>query len=199
MRVEINLASHPYEDVRQFWLRWGGGLVALGIVTLMLLYFTISGFLSARNDRALIRKTEEQIASRDQEKAQAEALLGLPQNRSTRDRSQFLNEAFQRKAFCWTLVFEDLEKVMPPRLHVVSIQPDMSPDNLLEIKLVVAGESRERAEELVRKMEGSQHFQQTHINLERTQANSQTPGDAVQFDISALYVPEVGTRIPGVH
>jgi type IV pilus assembly protein PilN len=197
MRVDINLASHPYEDVRQFWLRWGGALAALGLVTLMLLYFAISGFVSARKDRALIQKAQQQIATRDQEKAQAEALLGLPQNRSTRDRSQFLNDAFQRKAFCWTVVFEDLERVMPPRLHVVSIQPDMSADDLLEIKLVVAGESRERAEELVRKMESSQRFQQTHINLERTQASGQTPGDAVQFDISALYVPDVGTRIPG--
>ncbi|MBZ5719470.1 MAG: PilN domain-containing protein [Acidobacteriia bacterium] len=197
MRLDINLASHPYEDVRQFWLRWGGGVAALGIVTLMLLYFAVSGFVTARKDRSLIQQAQQQIATRDQEKAQAEALLGLPQNRSTRDRSQFLNDAFQRKAFSWTRVFEDLEQVMPPRLHVVSIRPDMSPDDLLEIKLVVAGESRERAEELVRKMEGSQRFQQTHINLERTQAGSQTPGDAVQFDISALYVPEKGTGSQG--
>ena len=197
MRLDINLASHPYEDVRQFWLRWGGGVAALGIVTLMLLYFAVSGFVTARKDRSLIQQAQQQIATRDQEKAQAEALLGLPQNRSTRDRSQFLNDAFQRKAFSWTRVFEDLEQVMPPRLHVVSIRPDMSPDDLLEIKLVVAGESRVRAEELVRKMEGSQRFQQTHINLERTQAGSQTPGDAVQFDISALYVPEKGAGSQG--
>jgi type IV pilus assembly protein PilN len=197
MRLDINLASRPYEDERQFWLRWGGALAGLAIVTLMLLYFAISGFISARKDHSLIQQAQQQIGTRDQEKAKAEALLGLPQNRSTRDRSQFLNDAFQRKAFSWTLVFEDLERVMPPRLHVVSIQPDMSPDDLLEIKLVVAGESRERAEELVRKMEGSQRFQQTHINLERTQTNSQTPGDAVQFDISALYIPETNSSSKG--
>ena len=102
MRLDINLASHPYEDVRQFWLRWGGGVAALGIVTLMLLYFAVSGFVTARKDRSLIQQAQQQIATRDQEKAQAEALLGLPQNRSTRDRSQFLNDAFQRKAFSWT-------------------------------------------------------------------------------------------------
>ena len=192
MRVDINLASHPYEDARQFFLRWGGGLIALGILTLVLVYSTVAGWVTARKDRDLIRQRQDQIAARDQEKGQAEALLSLPQNRSTRDRSQFLNDAFRRKAFSWTRVFEDLEQVMPPRLHVVSIQPSMAADNQLEIKLMVAGDSRERAEELVRKMEGSQHFQQTHINQESAQGG-QTPGDAVLFDISALYVPETGS------
>jgi hypothetical protein len=78
---------------------------------------------------------------------------------------------------------------MPPRLHVVSIHPDKASDNQLKIKLVVAGESRDRALELVRKMEGSQRFRQTQIEQESTQAG-QTPGDNVQFDISALYVPD---------
>ena len=54
---------------------------------------------------------------------------------------------------------------------------------------MVAGESRDRALELVRKMESSQRFRQTQIEQESTQAG-QTPGDNVQFDISALYVPD---------
>src|SRR5437667_5121300 len=166
MRVDINLATQPYQDARRFWLRWGGALVALGLLTLILLYSVLTGWVSARKDRDLIRQREAQIAARDQERAQAEALLSRPENRSTRDRSQFLNDLFQRKAFSWTKVFEDLERVMPPRLHVVSIKPEMGEDNQLEIKLAVAGESRDRALELVRRMEASKRFQQTHIETE---------------------------------
>jgi len=190
MRVDINLASQPYQDARRFWLRWGGALVALGLVTLILVYGALTGWVSARKDRDLIRQREAQIADRDREKTQAEALLNRPENRSTRDRSQFLNELFQRKSFSWTKVFEDLERVMPPKLHVVSIRPEMGADAGLNIKLVVAGESRERALELVRKMEASQRFQQTRIDQETSEVR-QTPGDNVQFDISAVYIPEV--------
>ena len=81
---------------------------------------------------------------------------------------------------------------MPPRLHVVSIHPEMNSDDQLEIKMVVAGESRERALDLVKRMEGSQHFQGTQITQERQGA--QTPTDVVQFDITALYVPEMPSR-----
>ena len=190
MRVDINLASQPYQDAKQFWLRWGGALVVLGLLTLILVYSALTGWIIARKDRDLIRQREAQIAARAQEKTQAEALLSRPENRSTRDRSQFLNELFQRKAFSWTKVFEDLERVMPPRLHVVSIRPEMGSEAELNIKLVVAGESRERALDLVRKMEASQRFQQTRIDQERAESG-QVAGDNVQFDISAVYVPEV--------
>jgi len=43
---------------------------------------------------------------------------------------------------------------------------------------------------LVRKMEGSQHFQQTRIQSESAESGSgPTAGDTVRFDITALYVP----------
>ncbi len=195
MRVDINLASRPYEDAGSLWMRWGGALAVLGLLTLVLLYSVLAGWLAARKDRSLIAQREEQIAARDQEKAKAEAILNLPENRSTRDRSQFLNDLFRRKAFSWTQVFEDLERVMPARLHLVSIQPAMTSRDQLEIKMVVAGESRERALELVRKMESSQHFQQTQIQQESS-VRGQAPGDNVQFDISALYVPELAGAGP---
>jgi|SRR5271166_2117155 len=197
MRVDINLASQPYEDARQFWLRWGGALAALGVLTLLLLIMTVNGWIGARKDRQLIRQYREQSAARDKEKADAQALLNLPQNSSTRDRSQFLNDLFQRKAFSWTKSFEDLEKIMPGRLHVVSIHPELAPDNELEIKLVVAGDSREHALDLVSKMEASQHFHDTYIEEETSEASSESPGDTVRFHISALYVPERGNISPG--
>lgn len=191
MRIDVNLATQPYEDLRRFWFRWGGALVALGLLTLVLVYVTVTGWVNARKDEGLIRQAESQIAARDQEKADAQALLNLPQNASTRDRSVFLNDLFYRKAFSWTKVFEDLEQVMPPGLHVVSIHPELAPDEV-EIKLVVAGESRERALELVRKMEGSQRFQQTQIETESSETGAGlTTGDTVLFNISTLYVSEM--------
>jgi len=189
MRLDINLATSPYEDVRRFWLRWGGLLAGLGIVTLVLVYAALAGWLAAAKDRSLIHQCEQQIATRDKQRQDAEAMLNRPENRSVRDRSEFLNDLFARKAFSWTKVFEDLERVMPAHLHLVSIQPEMSPDHHLALKLVVAGESRERAIELVRNMEDSRRFQQTQI-MQENLAGQQTPGDNVQVDISALYIPE---------
>jgi type IV pilus assembly protein PilN len=188
MRIDINLATQPYEDSRNFWTYWGTGLVFLALITVLLGYLAVAGFLQASRERARIAALQAQIAAYDQEKSSAEAMLNLPQNRVVRDQSRFLNDLFQRKAFSWTKVFEDLERVMPAHLHVVSIHPDMSKDNNLEIKLVVAGESREQALDLVRKMEGSKRFKQTQIESERSETQP-VNGDRVRFDVSALYTP----------
>jgi type IV pilus assembly protein PilN len=189
MRLEVNLATRPYEDTRQFWVRWGTAVALIAILTLSLVYTTVMEWSFAGKDRQLMSQYKTQIASRDQEMSQAEAVLNRPENRSTRDRSQFLNQLIERKAFSWTQVFADLEKMMPARLHVVSIHPEMTEDNQLQIKLVVAGESSERALDLVRRMEQSPRFRQAAVTSENAQSNAQTPGDNVEFNITALYVP----------
>jgi type IV pilus assembly protein PilN len=194
MRLTINLASQPYQDSGQFWMYWGTGLGLLGLLTIVLVFFAATGFVEASRDRQQISRLKTELAEFDQEKTQAVAMLNQPQNRIVRDRSHFLNNLFERKAFSWTLVFEQLEQVMPAHLHVISIHPEISEDQNVELKLVVGGDTREQALDLVRKMENSKHFKQTRIDAEKF-ANEQenVKNDRVQFDISALYVPSSET------
>jgi type IV pilus assembly protein PilN len=189
MRLDINLASRPYEDARQFWMRWGTAVGALGLLTLILMTLVITGFVNARRDRQAINEKRALIAQRDQLRTQAQQFLNRPENRTTRDDSQFLNQLIERKAFSWTKVLESLERVMPPRVHVVSISPELNEDNQLALKMVVAGDSRDRAIELARRMEESRRFAQTAI-LRAAHADSQT-GDTEQVEIVATYVPEL--------
>src|SRR5579885_3519262 len=188
MRLDINLASPPYEDAREFWMRWGTVVGALALVTLLLLTLDVSGFMNARRDRAAISQKKQLIGERDQIRANAESFLNKPENRTTRDESQFLNDLIERKAFSWTKVLESLEKVMPPRVHLVSISPELDEDNQLALKMTVAGDSRDRAVELARRMEESRRFAQTRVKAE-TFVLSQT-GDNEQFDMTAIYIPE---------
>jgi type IV pilus assembly protein PilN len=192
MRININLASQPYEDARHFWTYWGTGLGLLALVTIVLVFFAARGFNEGSSDRHQIAKLKTELAEFDQEKSHAIAVLNESQNRVVRDRSRFLNTLFDRKAFSWTLVFEQLEQVMPAHLHVISIRPEISEDQNVQLKLVVGGETREQALDLVRKMESSKHFKQTRIDAEKfasEQQNGNGNSDRVQFDISALYVP----------
>lgn len=188
MRLDINLATHPYEDARQFWMRWGTGVGAVALLTLVLLTLTITGWLNARRDHAAIAQKRALIAERDRIRAHAEEFLNRPENRTTRDQSQFLNDLIERKAFSWTRVLENLEKVMPARVHLISISPQLDEDNQLGLKMTVAGDGRDRAIELARHMEESRRFAQTNITSERS--TQSTTGDTAQFDIVAIYIPE---------
>ena len=190
MRIDINLATKPYEDARQFWARWGLGVGLLGLLTLALLAFTVHNWIDAGRDRQTIRELQREITQRDTERAQAQAYLNLPANRSTRDQSQFLNSMIERKGFSWTRVFEDLERVMPANLHVVSLRPEMNEQNQLILAMKVAGENRSGPLELMHHMEQSPHFQAAQL-VDETGAES---GIGVGADIVANYIPDPVSR-----
>ena len=42
MRLDINLATRPYEDSREFWTRWGMVLAAVSVLTVALLAITFT-------------------------------------------------------------------------------------------------------------------------------------------------------------
>jgi Tfp pilus assembly protein PilN len=187
MRLDINLATHPYEDAREFWARWGLGVGLLALLTIGLLALTVNGWMKAGRDRHDIAKLQQQIAERDKERAADQAVLDMAANRSTRDQSQFLNELIERKSFSWTRVFEDLERVMPPSLHVVSLRPEMNEQSQMELNMKVAGDNREAAIELVHRMEGSKHFQDAQLVQEAQGAES---GNAIVATVIATYIPD---------
>jgi type IV pilus assembly protein PilN len=191
MRLDINLATRPYEDAREFWSRWGLGVGLLGLLTLVLLGLAVRGWTNAGRDRHNIAQLQDQIAERDHERATAQAFLDMSVNRSTRDQSQFLNGLIQRKAFSWTRVFEDLERVMPVNLHVVSLRPELTDQNQMQLDMKVAGDTRGAAVELVHRMEGSRHFQGAQLVLE---AQGGETGSGVVASVVAIYIPDSTDR-----
>ncbi len=186
MQLNINLATHPYEDAREFWTRWGAAVGVLAVLTIVLLGWTTRNWIAAGRDRHNISELQQMIGGRDRERTQAQTFLELASNRSTREQSQFLNGLIRRKSFSWTLVFEDLEQVMPPNLHVVSLRPEFNEQNVMLLDMKVAGDSRSAAVELVHRMEGSARFQNAQLMSEQEQEG----GSAVIASVVATYIPQ---------
>jgi len=68
MRLNINLASQPYEDARIFWRKWGLGLGLAGLVTLVVLVLAIHGALQAAAARQQTGIFQGQIAREEEER-----------------------------------------------------------------------------------------------------------------------------------
>lgn len=187
MRSRINLATQPYEDARQFYLQWGALLLALAVITVALFVVVAKQQRASRDIARRVDQERRQIAEIDRERDAAEAILNRPENREVRDKSRFLNALIARKAFSWTQVFSDLEKLVPARVRIVSIRPNVNSNNQLEIHLEAIGDSRDKAIELVRRMEEAPTFREAQLRVERPDQNN--PG--VEFSIVAQYIPQV--------
>ena len=195
MRLNVNLATQPYQDVKRFLTRWVPMIGLVALLTAVLVYLAVSGYMQSRDVNRQISELQSEMTRLDKAKSEAIGMLNRPENRDTAERSQFLNELIARKAFSWTQVFSDMEHIVPRGLHVISIRPEINDQSQLEVRLTVAGQSRDRANELVRKLEESDHFTAAAILNETAQisSNQERPNE-VQFEIRALYVPENANR-----
>jgi type IV pilus assembly protein PilN len=190
VRLNINLATKPYQDVRRVLMQWGGLVLLLAVCTVALVWTAVSSWRESREVNTKIAALQSEIAALDRQRAEALTVLRLPQNTSVVDTSKFLNGLIARKSFSWTHVFMQLEEIMPPKLRVVSMSPELQPKtNTMEVHLTVAGTSRDAAVELVKRLEKSPSFREARISEERALPLSKDSTDTVQFLLTAVYVP----------
>lgn len=190
MRLNINLATQPYEDVRKFLAKWGLLTLVLAAATALVVFIAVRNWRDSRSINAQISDLQQKMDALDKDRATAIATLNEPGNKTVADKSRFLNEAIQRKSVSWTRIFMDLEGLMPNGLHVVSIKPEFTKrDNRLGLRLEVGGTSHEKAIELVRRMEESPNFKQATLVSEQMQTAGQGGGDPVLFEITSIYTP----------
>ena len=187
MRLNINLASRPYEDAKRFYMVWLPGVLALAVVTTLLLHLAYRHYADSRSVQQQLTEKRKEVDRLDKERSEAEATLNLPENSGTRDQAQFLNSLFARKAFSWTKVLADLETIMPSGVQVVSIKPAVNIDGQLEFNLTVATDRREDAIELVRRMESSPRFVQSEMVSEKVRKEAKE--GKLSVEIVSQYLP----------
>jgi type IV pilus assembly protein PilN len=205
MRISVNLATRPFVELRPLFARLR---LAMGVLAVLAVGF---GFwLHALNAKASVAeaKMNDLKAKTTQfqlERAANEARMQQPQNMAVLERSQFLNAVFARKSFSWTAVMMDLEKVLPTGVQVTSIEPAITKEGDVNIRLRVSGD-RDRAVQLVRNLETSQRFLAPRLAGEQAMTAETTrngvaptvaPGGVV-FEIMSGYNPLPERRVKDV-
>lgn len=190
MRININLASQKYEDAREFYTRWGIALALVVAMTAGLAFFAWHSYQRNADAMKRIDQRRDKIARLDQERAHAEAVLNRPENQDVRDQSHFWNDIIDQKVFSWTRLLSDMEKIMPSRAYLEAIRPTITADKRLQLRLTVAGEKVEDIQELVKKMEHSEHFRSSEIVTELQPHTQNNGGPQIsEFEVDTFYVP----------
>jgi type IV pilus assembly protein PilN len=206
MRIAINLASRPFVELRPLFAKLRLAMAALALLAVGLGFGLHVLTRRAAVATAQMNQLKAKTASFEQERQRDEARMRQPQNRAVLDRSLFLNELFARKSFSWTAVMMDLERVLPNGVQVTSIEPRITKEGDVSIRLRVSGD-RDQAVQLVRNLERSQRFLTPRLASEtaqtsdgKNQGNMQNVNDAlkltgVEFDILSEYNPLPATLV----
>jgi type IV pilus assembly protein PilN len=196
MRITVNLATKPFIELRPVYTRLRIWMAALFILAIPLWFLARVEQKKASVATARVRTMQASVQQMQRQQQSYQALMRQPQNAAVLLQSDFLNDLFRRKAFSWTATMTDLETVLPAGVQVLSIDPTVTPDGHVTIRMRVSG-ARTRAIDLVKNLEGSKHFASPRLAAESlaTQPNSNgqpMPANAasdVNFDILADYRP----------
>lgn len=197
MRLNINLASQPYEDARRFMIAWSSVIGALLIVLVVLSIAAVKRFQHYQQLSRDLSRERQVLQDLNIKQQQGLAILNRPENRDVRDKSEFINSLIRRKEVSWTKIFTDLEQLMPSHLRVLAVEPVEKDDQIL-IRMLLGGDSREQAATLVRRMERSNVFRSAQISNESDlqSAGPAGQGAGMRFEITAEYVPGEALALP---
>lgn len=157
MRITLNLASRPFFELRPVLLRLRVLAGALAVLALVLFLLLRQAEVKADRAEAVAHKWTVASQQLQQEWQQDQALMQQPANKATLQRSDFLNQIFRRKSFSWTTAMMDLERVLPQGVQVTSIDPRMTKEGRVMMRLRVNG-PRDKVVTLVSNLEKSPHF-----------------------------------------
>jgi Tfp pilus assembly protein PilN len=163
-KLAINLASDPFQKTRQVVVASACGAVLLLGLLAMLMTLAVVERGQAADLRQTVAGLETQLHKANVEQIRLQGVLQLPGNAEVLDRSLFLNSLLYAKGISWTRLFEDLGKVMPYNVRLISVRPQVSGQGEILLDMVVGADSAEPVVQMLTRLESSPVFGATLIH-----------------------------------
>ncbi|HKW89537.1 MAG TPA: hypothetical protein VJN21_12355 [Candidatus Acidoferrales bacterium] len=164
------------------------GLLALAALV-VLSFDTYRTWLSARATRDEIARLTSQVRTEQQQQDALRAEFNSKAVEQTMARSANLNGLIAERAFPWTKMFADLERILPPGVRVISISPGRDKDGNINVSLSMGAESDAAKLRFLESLEASQAFSDILVKSESrpTQARSVASSDRVLLALEVRY------------
>ena len=187
-RTFVNLASEPFRPMRRLVVAAGAAALLLAGVLALLIASSVNQKGRAAEIRRQIDALEAQNRKLAAEQANLTGVLRKPENAEVLDRSVFLNSLIYAKAISWTRLFDDLEKVMPFNVRLISIRPQVNAQNEVSLDMVVGAESAEPMIRMMVRMETSPRFGATLLHNRMPPSQSEP---LLRYRISVNYTQKL--------
>jgi Tfp pilus assembly protein PilN len=184
MYARLNLATKPLVSHRRFFV---GSAVAAFVAAVLCIWLALRFHDVRQAEKDYRAKADKLQAEMNVVMGQQEELVRFfsrDENRNLQERAKFIDEVMQADGFNWTKMFMDLEKTLPPGVHVIRIEPKL--DHGSVGATFVAGASSQDAKlELFKAFEDSPAF--SHFVLYSEDVPRQNGSDTLVLQFSVIY------------
>jgi len=181
MKVRLNLATKPLETHRRFLV--GAGLAAFfaGAAFLGLGWHVYAARKADAEMRARTERTGLEMARLESQRKDLERYFAQKGIAELHDRAASINTILDARAFNWTLMFMDLERILPGGVRLISIEPKQI-GGRVEVKLTVGTMNDEAELKFEHALEESKAFSEVriqHVGSPPSSANNPTADQKV--------------------
>ncbi len=164
VKISLNLATEPFQRTRPVLVGSAAAAVLLTGLLGLLISLSVMEKGQAAQTRDSIDRLEARLRTLAAEQAKLEGVLRKPENAEVLERSLFLNSLLYAKGISWTRLFDDLEKVVPHNVRLISIRPQVNSQNQISLEMVVGAESSAPVIQMLAKLERAPEFGETLIH-----------------------------------
>jgi type IV pilus assembly protein PilN len=187
MRVRLNLSTKALETHRRFLVSAGLTAVVAGFAFLLLGWHVYSARRVDAELRARSERTRQEMARLETQRKDLERYFNQKDIANLHDRAAFINTILDARSFNWTLMFMDLERILPGGVRVISIEPKQVAGHV-EVKLTVGATSDEAELKFEHALEESKEFTEVQIqDIHWPGATGNTSGDQKVVQLTAVY------------
>lgn len=186
-RIPINLATEPFRRDRAMLVASAALALVLAVSLAGLTTLVMQEKTRARETREALTQLEKAMRVQSSEHVKVDTILRQAQNSEVLDRNVFLNTLISRKAVSWTQLFADLEKVMPGTVRLVTVRPQITPQNQVVLDMTVGAMATEPVIDMLMRLEGSPLFGATTITTMLPPSQNET---LYRYRLSVNYAPK---------
>ncbi len=187
MKVRLNLATKALETHRRFLAAAGLTAVIAGLACLGLGWHVVAARKVDAELRARTERTRQEMAALEAQRKDLDSYFHKKDVADLHDRAAFINTILDARSFNWTLMFMDLERLLPGGVRVISIEPKQAAGHV-ELKLTVGAISDEAELKFEHGLEESKAFSETQIQSVHSAGSSgNQSGDQKVVQLTAVY------------
>lgn len=184
MYVRLNLATNPLLSHRRF-LAGSAAAGALGFLLLLGLGWRAYNLRKAEEDlRTRSTRIQKEMAAVNQEREELQRYFAQQEASGFQDHAKFVVGVLQARSINWTQMFIDLERMLPPGVRIVHIQPKLD-KGVVSVHFVVGAANQEAKLKLLKSFENSSSF--ANVKWLSEKAATQPGADPVTIEFEAEF------------
>jgi len=185
MKVRLNLSTKPLDTHRRFLAGSSITAVIAGFVFLGLGWHVYSARKVNAEQRVRTEIMRQEMAKLEVQRKDLERYFNQKEIAELHDRAAFINTILDARSFNWTLMFMDLERILPGGVRVISVEPKQVGGHV-EVKLTVGASSDENELKFIKALEDSKEFSEVQVTSVH-RPNSVTSGDQEVVQLTTAY------------